>query len=322
MYDRTVMHNWVAIGISTLALVLAVNGYFDGRERRAQLDELRGRADAAEVERMLDSAWDILGGRPFIAAINTGGFTHDQQRLTEADRIIRRAQHLFPEHPRVAKMRGSWYHAKGNLEKALSFYEAAIARDATYIAAHNNRANVLRSLGRLEDALQGYETAISLRPQDTRLHINRGNVLLDLGRFDDALSAYGDAKRIEPTNAVSSYSKGLTYRRMGDLQSAVREYEDAIRIAPHYVDAHFNLGFVLDMLKRFEEALRAFDRVIEIDPADAEAHSYRCRVLYELARLDDALEACDAALRIDAQYESALRNRELVITRKKELESD
>src|SRR5262245_53376589 len=97
--------------------------------------------------------------------------------------------------------RGQSAHARGELEKALAYYEQALKVRPEFPEAEFQRGNALASLGRLEEADAAFRRAISLKKNWSLPYSALGIVLVrqnrdkDAGQFfNQALTIYNKAK--------------------------------------------------------------------------------------------------------------------------------
>ena len=61
-------------------------------------------------------------------------------------------------------IKGLYYSAIGNKQKALGFFDACLALDYTYMFAYREKAIVLYDLGKYEDALMVLDKALTVQP--------------------------------------------------------------------------------------------------------------------------------------------------------------
>jgi predicted O-linked N-acetylglucosamine transferase (SPINDLY family) len=115
---------------------------------------------------------------------------------------------------------------------ALVCFDKALAIDARYVEAHNNRGDLLQQLGRWSEALESYERAITLSPKYAAAHYNRGNVLGMMGRSEDAIASHTVAIEIDPQYAQAYMNRGNAQNELGQHAQAVESFDRAIALAP------------------------------------------------------------------------------------------
>ena len=92
----------------------------------------------------------------------------------------------------AAYLRGMREFNRGERERALDFFDVAIAVDDS-AEGWLGRGLVLTELGREDEALAAFDRALRARPGYARAWWHKGIVLEGSGRLDDALEAYDRA---------------------------------------------------------------------------------------------------------------------------------
>jgi tetratricopeptide (TPR) repeat protein len=85
----------------------------------------------------------------------------------------------------------------GRDEEALVAFDYALALNAQYSAAWNNKGLSLFTLGHLDEALAAFDQATSFAPNEPDAWYNKAIVLERLARTDEALSCQARAIRLE-----------------------------------------------------------------------------------------------------------------------------
>ena len=94
--------------------------------------------------------------------------------------------------------RGGAWLKKGEIERAISDFDLAIATDRGLAAAWYNRGITLMNAGRLNEALASFNSAIELYPSDAQAHNNRGLTKLKLSDRTGAEADFRHALELEP----------------------------------------------------------------------------------------------------------------------------
>ncbi len=140
--------------------------------------------------------------------------------------------------------RASYYYDRGEYEKALADYDAALSVQPLLGSAHatkrrsayfNDRAITYVRLGRYAEALADESEAIGLRPTDASYYFNRGNIHFLTGHYPEARDDLDRAIAASPVlNPVYFQRRGLVYRRLGMEDRALEDMKRAqlLRSAP------------------------------------------------------------------------------------------
>lgn len=166
----------------------------------------------------------------------------------------------------------------GQLAKAASAYQAAVALAPGLAAAHNNLGNVLMLQGQAAAATERYETALALDPDHAGTHNNLGNALAALGRLDEAVARYRHGLRLRPDDVEALVNLGNTLTSLGRPVEAAACHARALGLRPGHVAARIGLGDAHKRVGRLAEAARQYQ---------AAGPSGAARALQLLYRLDD-----------------------------------
>jgi len=161
--------------------------------------------------------------------------------------------------------------ARGAIDEALVYYEAAVRHDPLNAEARNNLANVLQTRGRIDDAIAQYREAIRIDPERASAHNGLGIALAEKGDLTGAIASYARALALRPGLAAAHFNLGNALANSGRLEDAVRSYRTALSIEPDLIQALLNLGTALDQLGRTDEALRAYVEVLRREPGNEPA---------------------------------------------------
>ena len=133
--------------------------------------------------------------------------------------------------------RASYYYDRGEYEKALADYDAALRGAPLLGRAHankrrsayfNDRAITYVRLGRYAEALADEGQAIELRPTQASYYFNRGNIYFLTGRYPEARDDLDRAIAASPVPVPAYFKKrGQIYRRLGMEDKALQDMERA-----------------------------------------------------------------------------------------------
>ena len=134
-------------------------------------------------------------------------------KLDDALRYLNFAYELNPLAKRTLLYLGDVYFEAKSADKALMFYDKAIATDAEYDDAYARRAVVLESIGKLDDAVVAIDKAIAVskyKPQ--RFWMQKASMLEKFGKIDDALACCVKARTLD-TKLADAWRKEASMQK-------------------------------------------------------------------------------------------------------------
>jgi hypothetical protein len=146
-----------------------------------------------------------------------------------------------------------------DFDRAIQYYDEAIAADPSRAETYYKRANALRNLGRPEEAIAGYDAAIARQPDYAYAYCNRGVVQQGLGRFPEAIASFDKAAALDPTDALVPYNRALLMQDCGRWDDALADYDRTIALNPEHADAHFNRSLLHLFCGHLEQGWRDFE---------------------------------------------------------------
>ena len=155
---------------------------------------------------------------------------------------------------------------KGEVDRALAEFRAALAIRPDYAEAHNNLGNTLFQQGHLDEAFPHLQRALEIKPAFPDADNNLGNALMQMGRVDEAIDRYQNALQANPNLALAHSGLGVALAQKGRMEEARGHFVRAAEIQPDSVDAHFNLANLCLQTGRVEETVHHLQRVLEIRP--------------------------------------------------------
>lgn len=151
---------------------------------------------------------------------------------------------------------------------------------------------IAQSKGEWERALEFYQAAIGLYPQypDTEVafNLNLGTVLMRLGDADRATQAFERAVRLDSRSSVTQYHLGQAYVQQGRFDEAEVAVRSALGFNMEFAAAHNLLSKILIERGHYAEALVEADRALQQEATVEEGHLNRARALEGLGRGEEA----------------------------------
>lgn len=200
-------------------------------------------------------------------------------------------------------LQGNYFYDKldkGNVAKAIDFYNRALAIDSTDARALGKLANAIsrQAWQNYIDQNTGYEKARQSALKAISLDSNNANGYLELGDvklyhdfdWNGAEKAYLKALSLEPENAEIIYSNGSFYFATGRWKEAIQSMKKCNELDPLKPISHLNLGNILTHAGRIDEANSYFKKALELNPQFQRAHMYLGRNYLLLGKKEMALK--------------------------------
>jgi tetratricopeptide (TPR) repeat protein len=173
----------------------------------------------------------------------------------------------------------TWYRqglacaAKGDLEKAVAFYNQVIHERPDFWEAWFERGLALADLGLYGEAIASYDRALSKshNPEATfDIWYHRANALqYGLGDYEASLNGYDYVLRLKPQYSSAWADRGnLLLYGLKQPDRALESYDKSLQVNPREAATWRNRGNALSELRQFGEAVYSYDRALLLSPSD------------------------------------------------------
>lgn len=159
--------------------------------------------------------------------------------------------------------------------------------------------------GQLDRADTAFETAIALDPKNVKSLVNSSRVLLDQDRVADARERVGQALAVDSGNVDAWRVLGRVDAKAGRVDDALGAYHTALSLDPQDAWSMNNMGLVLLSASRFDEALGPLARAVQLNDGVASFQNNLGLALERTGHITLAGQAYQTALSIDSTYEKA-----------------
>ena len=158
------------------------------------------------------------------------------------------------------------------LQSALDWYDAALAQDADYAAAHAGKCRANVSLFPTTDdpryidlAEDSCARALRLNPNLDVVHTALGQLYLTTGKYGHAEAAYLAALEIDANSVSALTGLGRVYALQRKPAEAEERLRQAIGLHPGDWSAYNSLGYFLYNSGRYAEAAKEYEYVVALD---------------------------------------------------------
>lgn len=162
-----------------------------------------------------------------------------------------------------------------SIDRAIVFFERAVALDPAYARAHtllgaalDLKGDYLTTPELSERALLSLDRALALRPESGEAWRYRGSALITLNRDEEALAAFESALARNPMDAsAQSGIARVHFILRGDFARAAAAYDKALVLNPRAGWSALQLAHCATLLRDFPRAEAAARRAIELQQA-------------------------------------------------------
>lgn len=205
--------------------------------------------------------------------------------------------------------RGQNAHGRGDLVKALEFYEEAIKVRPEFPEAEFQRANVLVAVGRSAEAESGFRRAIELKKDWSLPYSALGTLLVGLNRDSEAESFLREAIKLDAHSNLALRMLADIRLRTGDAKEALKLTQLATTDKEAPIATWFLRALAERMTNDKPAALASLDHVLEIEPLNLSALMERAEIriaIGEKERAIDDLKTAEKLIKVDKASSSRL----------------
>ena len=305
------LRQWIALGISLVALTVSAKAFSDARESASISKRI-------EVSHLLRMAWDELGGKPGTDIIPENRWTSDRSRIEEARRLIEDALAHDPGHPRdgahktyyldgehseAHRHKAYYMYVRDLTDRAIEEYEEALRFNPKNHRAYNGLGACAQRNEDFAAALFNFRKAIQVAPFSPLGYLNEGGIHFIENRFQEAIESFERAIDVDPRNVYAFTDLGITLLATGELREAEKNFTKAVDLDPEYGLAYTGLGDVCVKQGEFEKAIWAFERAHNLQPDDDQLARAFSDALKNAGRLKEAERMKEIALLLEKNRE-------------------
>ena len=183
-------------------------------------------------------------------------------------------------------------------------------------AALNNIGNVYgKERGDLNKAMEYFNKSIQFDPGYENAYANRGIVYCMQGNLETGVEDFTKAIELKPGYYDALVNRGIAYLSMKEYDKSIADFNTLIPSKPKDPLLLSHRGWALLLAGKSEEALSDFNRSIQMDSGSALAFLRRSNAYYNLKRFKEAFidiqKSASMGMQVDSSYFEALRNASL-----------
>jgi len=199
----------------------------------------------------------------------------------ERSRLVA-ARHVSPEvYENYLKGQFSKGNSRAEIEQSISYFEAAISKDATFAPAYLGLSDAYERLGgsflgaptneTRPKVIRTARSALALDPGLAEAHALLGRVLKKQFQWADAEAECQQALALNPNNASAHLAYGEWLVSHGRMDEALAWARRARELDP-LGNASVSIGWFLFQARRYTDSIRELRSALAVHPDDAIAH--------------------------------------------------
>ena len=169
----------------------------------------------------------------------------------------------------VEYQRGIELEEKGNFERALEAYNAALDVNPRLAEAYAARANVFYTYDSLHLALADVNRAIILDSEMARAYYYRGLILAAGKDTENAVLNFTKAIQINPGMGDAYFARSKLYFDSEDYEDAIGDLSDAIRLEPQSPRLYLTRGQLYMIVEDTAKAEADLEQVLSLTQDEA-----------------------------------------------------
>jgi GT2 family glycosyltransferase/Flp pilus assembly protein TadD len=144
-------------------------------------------------------------------------------------------------------------------DNAVDHFTKATALDGSNAILHFDLANSHRLNNNPERALNFYQKALALNPNFSEAYVNQGVLLNDLHGYQSAIESLDAALSLEKKRADYWLNRGAVHQSHNNTAAAIADYDQAIALEPSKPQAYWNKAVSLLLEGNFSQGWTFFE---------------------------------------------------------------
>ncbi|CCG40562.1 XrtA/PEP-CTERM system TPR-repeat protein PrsT [Magnetospirillum molischianum] len=218
------------------------------------------------------------------------------------DRAVTAAESMAqrqPNTPLPLSLKGMALAAKGNTAAARVAFKAALEKDANFLPAAINLADLDLNEGNLAQAREPLDAILRQSPTNLRALTARAQIEIRGNEVSAALPFLERAAAIRPEDSATKLQLLRALIAAGETGRAVLVATEMARLAPRDPSTLDAAGSALLAAGKREDGLALFRQIVTQAPSDPRTHFRLGQVLARMGMNRDAKEALDRAIALD-----------------------
>jgi tetratricopeptide (TPR) repeat protein len=202
------------------------------------------------------------------------------------------------------------YKKQGEFDKAIEWFEKAVAKKPENAEAHYMLGDLYGMKGRIAEMVREFDASVSYsKKYEKDIKISRdkyfresfkvGVDAANAGDYMKALEAFNNALVIEPKQVDTYKNLVYVYSRLDSIPGMVQVYEELLKVNPNDHETYLALAGIHNRQQEYDKTIERLRKAVEVAPDSAKP-----RIIGEIGITYDLMGKGDEAMKT---YEQALQ---------------
>jgi tetratricopeptide (TPR) repeat protein len=196
-----------------------------------------------------------------------------------------------------------------HFDRAIDYFDGAIACDADFLPPYFNRANAFYESKEYFRLLSDADYILKIKPDTAVGLVLKGLALTKLRQFDAALSAFSQVVEREPSNAEHYVNRGTVKYYQKNWHGATNDFKKALQLHPSQANALNALGLISVDKQQLDSAKGYFNAALTLVPQEPYFLNNLGLVYLLEKNLDSAKATINLSITLDPDNAWAYRNK-------------
>jgi tetratricopeptide (TPR) repeat protein len=220
-----------------------------------------------------------------------------------AEEVLKQAKRDLPHNPDSFLALSNFYFSTGDLEKAVSEYQALYQQRPNDLQIKKKYIQLLIQTKRDNEARTLVDEILKSSPKDDDALVFRSQFQIDAGDVNDAVQTLEVVVNGSPNNIAAHYALGVAFEKQGNLERAENQWREALRLNPDFLDAERSIADAAMLQGNMNSLEDAASQMIRLQPGSPEG--YGLRALSNINRARYAIAEQDVHRAIEVAPQSA-----------------
>lgn len=202
------------------------------------------------------------------------------------------------------------YKKQGEIDKAIEFFEKAIAKKPSNAEAHYLLGELYGQKDRLADMIQEFDKSLSyskkyekeiqsLRQKHFADSFNAGVKAANSSDYPKAMHSFMNARLIEPQQIDTYKNLAFVYMRMDSIPAVLNVYNELLAVKPDDYETYLTMASLHNQREEYAQSAELLQKAVAVAPDTAKP-----RIIGELGITYDMMGKGDEAMKT---YQDALK---------------